>query len=171
MPWPPPLALDPFNFTGNPSSSHTADGQWEHLKSLARHQGVQEPNRQTTGATVASSVRGCTAISNEPNHCAGWPPLVTVPFREGIDDPRLSENPEGELGRKVMLMEEVGGPSTSELLSVSDWNDVEIEMVLDSGCCAHILDASQDAPGYPIKDSEGSRQGRGFIGQCGAHPQ
>ena len=78
-------------------------------KSRQVSEGVQEPNSQTTGATVVSPVRGCTAISDEPNHCAGWPPLVTVPFREGIDDPRLSENPEGELGRRVMLMEEVGG--------------------------------------------------------------
>ena len=110
-----------------------------------------------------SPVRGCTAISNEPNHCAGWPPLVTVSFREGIDGPRLSENPEGELGHKVMLMEEVGGDPTNDLLNVNDWSDMEIEMVLDSGCCAHILDASHDAPGYTLKESEGSRQGKGFI--------
>ena len=36
-------------------------------------------------------------------------------------------------------------------------------IALDSGCCAHILDAHQDAPGYSLRESEGSRGGKGFI--------
>ena len=63
-----------------------------------------------------------------------------------------------------MLMEEVGGSTyTTDLLNVEDWRDLEVEMVLDSGCCAHIMDATQDAPGYQIRESDGSRQGRGFV--------
>ena len=73
----------------------------------------------------------------------------------------------GEIGRKAMLMEEVGGSEGSELLNVEDWSDVEVEMVLDSGCCAHILDASQDAPGYALHESDGSRNGKGFIAANG----
>ena len=39
--------------------------------------------------------------------------------------------------------------------------DVEVEVALDSGCCAHIMDASLDAPGYRVRESEGSRLGKG----------
>ena len=50
-----------------------------------------------------------------------------------------------------------------ELLSIESWKDLEVEMVLDSGCCAHILDAQHDAPGYSLRESEGSRSGKGYV--------
>ena len=48
-------------------------------------------------------------------------------------------------------------------LPIQDWQDIDIEFALDSGCCAHIMDAQMDAPGYRISESEGSRQGKGFV--------
>ena len=62
--WPPPAALDPFNYTDNDLGYsslrvHTAEGQWEFLKQMARKEGAQthpglrsdEPNKSidTTG--------------------------------------------------------------------------------------------------------------------------
>ena len=88
----------------------------------------------------------------------GQSPLAPVPLRYGIDE----AVPPAE--RRALLMEEVGGPEFSTaMFNIEDWRDLEVEMVLDSGCCAHILDASQDAPGYDIQVSDGSRQGKGFI--------
>ena len=50
-----------------------------------------------------------------------------------------------------------------ECLPIQDWQDIDLEFALDSGCCAHIMDARMDAPGYQIRESEGSRQGKGFV--------
>ena len=69
----------------------------------------------------------------------------------------------GEMTRKIMLMENDDGEFSMDVMNIEDWKDLDVEMVLDSGCCAHIMDANYDAPGYALKESEGSRQGRGFI--------
>ena len=61
-------------------------------------------------------------------------------------------------------MEEVGGSAfATVVLNVEDWRDIEVEVVLDSCFCAHILDASHDAPGFSVRESEGSRDGKGYI--------
>ena len=54
----------------------------------------------------------------------------------------------------------------SELL-LGEWEDIEIEVTLDSGCCDHVLD-SCDAPGYDIAESPGSRRNQNFIVGNGA---
>ena len=45
-----------------------------------------------------------------------------------------------------------------ECLSM-DWDDTEIEICLDSGCCEHVMD-SGDAPGYStfLTESPGSKR-------------
>ena len=48
------------------------------------------------------------------------------------------------------------------LAHVDYWQDVDIEMTLDSGCCNHVLDV-EDAPGYTVQESPGSRRGQNFI--------
>ena len=58
-------------------------------------------------------------------------------------------------------MEEVGGKD-SELL-MAEWVDVDIEVALDSGCCDHVMDTEQCAPGYEVHESEGSRRGAAFL--------
>ena len=45
----------------------------------------------------------------------------------------------------------------------TEWVDVEIEAVLDSGCCGHVMDIENDAPQYVITESASSRRGGGFI--------
>lgn len=47
-------------------------------------------------------------------------------------------------------------------LPVGEWKPVEIQVTLDSGACDHILDA-EDAPGYEVQPSMGSRRGRNFV--------
>ena len=46
---------------------------------------------------------------------------------------------------------------------VSEWVDMDIEVALDSGCCDHVMDTEQCAPGYEVHESEGSKQGAGFL--------
>ena len=48
------------------------------------------------------------------------------------------------------------------VLNIKDWQDVDIEVTLDSGACRHVMPADS-APGYPIRDSPGSRRGQNFV--------
>ena len=50
------------------------------------------------------------------------------------------------------------------LLPITDWQDVEIEITLDSGCCEHVLDVAE-VPGYTVNESPGSRRRQNFIGE------
>ena len=49
-----------------------------------------------------------------------------------------------------------------ELMPVEGWQDRDIEITLDSGRCNHVLDA-EDALGYLVGESFGSRRGQNFI--------
>jgi hypothetical protein len=122
IPWPPPPPVDPFFMAGseqrdvNMPHVHTAEGQWEFLKKLAREEGIQKHSGQTVepapNGELRSSTRspsgpsGCVAFSNEPNHCA-----FPIPFRNGIDDAQ------GRSARAAMLMEE-DSPLGAEVFNV-----------------------------------------------------
>ena len=53
------------------------------------------------------------------------------------------------------------------ILPVTDWQDVEIEITLDSGCCEHVMDVAE-APGYLVGESPGSRRRQNFVVGNGA---
>ena len=40
-------------------------------------------------------------------------------------------------------------------LNISDWEDVDIQVTLDTGCCRRVMPSEAD-PGYEIRDSPGS---------------
>ena len=44
-----------------------------------------------------------------------------------------------------------------------EWVDIDIDVVLDSGCSDHVMNVELDAPGYEIRPSAASREGRGYI--------
>jgi hypothetical protein len=48
------------------------------------------------------------------------------------------------------------------ILTVDNWEDIMVEVVLDSGACRHVM-ARENAPGYQVHDSSASRRGLGFI--------
>ena len=48
------------------------------------------------------------------------------------------------------------------LAAIGEWEDLDLEITLDSGACDHILDGGE-APGYDIKESEGSRRKQAYI--------
>ena len=50
----------------------------------------------------------------------------------------------------------------NELMPITDWQDVEIEITLDSGCCEHVMDMAE-APGYVVTESPGSRRKQNFV--------
>ena len=53
------------------------------------------------------------------------------------------------------------------LMPMTEWQDRELEVILDSGACHHVLDA-EDAPGYLVSESAGSRRGQNFVTADGA---
>ena len=55
---------------------------------------------------------------------------------------------------------------SSMIMPVTEWQDREVEVLLDSGACVHVLDA-EDAPGYMVSESIGSRHGHNFLSATG----
>ena len=47
------------------------------------------------------------------------------------------------------------------IVNVDNWEDVMIEVVLDSGACRHVI-ARESAPGYHVHESNCSRRCLGF---------
>jgi hypothetical protein len=95
---------------------------------------------------------GCTAFLNEPN----------TQLRHGIDYPgALPGSSLGENPAAVLPVE--WADEEYNCFPVQDWQDIDLEFALDSGCCAHIMDTKMDAPGYELQESEGSRQGKTFV--------
>ena len=50
----------------------------------------------------------------------------------------------------------------SEVLNAGTWQNREIEMILDSGACRHVIPPSE-VSGYPVRESPGSRRGQNFV--------
>ena len=48
------------------------------------------------------------------------------------------------------------------VMNVGEWQDIDVEVTLDSGCCNHVLPA-EAIPGYEIEESPGSRRGVNFV--------
>jgi hypothetical protein len=59
--------------------------------------------------------------------------------------------------------EDESAPLLDEQVFNVQWTDVDVEVVLDSGCSDHVMNVELDAPGYSVSPSDGSRSGRGFI--------
>ena len=96
----------------------------------------------------SSAPTGYSAISTEPNTRPG----VLADSREV---PSVSNETSNML---LMYQEEV-----DEQVMTVEWVDVDIDVVLDSGCSDHVMNVELDAPGYEVGPSAGSAQGRGFI--------
>ena len=70
--------------------------------------------------------------------------------------------PEGQLYVGEGALFPVTVDDEDHVMLVEQWRDVEVEVTLDSGCCNHVLD-SEDAPGYLVQESPGSRRGQSFV--------
>ena len=71
------------------------------------------------------------------------------------DEPNTQLRPD----QAAMLIDGV-----EEMLAVrtEEWQDVDFNVMLDSGCCRHVLPPSS-IPGYQIRDTERSRSGHKFL--------
>ena len=49
-----------------------------------------------------------------------------------------------------------------EVMAVGDWKERTIDIILDSGCCRHVMPPSE-VTGYVVRESPGSRRGQNFI--------
>ncbi len=48
------------------------------------------------------------------------------------------------------------------IMPMTDWQDRELEVILDSGSCQNVL-VAEKAPGYLVSEFEGSRRGQNFV--------
>ena len=49
-----------------------------------------------------------------------------------------------------------------QVLQVGEFVERDVEIILDSGCCEHVMDA-EHAPGYHVQPSPGSMRGQNFF--------
>jgi hypothetical protein len=73
------------------------------------------------------------------------------------------------LSEEADICEEIEGDgSTPEDLYVNEdeWEDIMMTLTADSGAGNHVM-SREDAPGYQVQPSEGSKRGKGFVGVDG----
>jgi hypothetical protein len=97
-------------------------------------------------------IADCTATTND---ATTTPAATTVDHATAMADHLLQVTLEDDHDNDVFI----GGHEK--------WQDIDLMMTLDSGCCKHVLPADA-APGYEISDSPGSRRGQGFTVGNGA---
>ena len=61
------------------------------------------------------------------------------------------------------MYSEDGAKEEDDPAMTIQWSDIDIDVVLDSGCSDHVMNVELDAPGYVVTPSESSKAGRGFI--------
>jgi len=67
----------------------------------------------------------------------------------------------------VDICEEVGDGSSEEAyINEDEWEDIMMTVTADSGAGNHVC-SREDAPGYSVQPSEGSKRGTGFVGVDG----
>ena len=49
-----------------------------------------------------------------------------------------------------------------EVMNIDEWRDVDVDVILDSGCCMHVL-PGDCIPGYHVEASPGSKRGANFV--------
>ena len=76
-----------------------------------------------------------------------------------MDEARGNQDYNAELG----ILE----PDEDEaILNVANWEDVMVEIILDSGACRHVM-PRECAPGYPIHGASSSLRSLGYIVSSG----
>ena len=63
-------------------------------------------------------------------------------------------------------VEEDGSAPEDLYVNEDEWEDILMTLTADSGAGNHVL-SREDAPGYAVASSEGSRKGKGFVGVDG----
>jgi hypothetical protein len=93
-------------------------------------------------------------------------PMINEPLFDKTTAQRIRERQIiDEAGNEDTGRSELGILEPDEddnILTVDNWEDITVEVVLDSGACRHVM-ARENAPGYQVQDSAASRRGLGFI--------
>ena len=142
--------VDLNEYVIEPNTPTTANDSSASLKTFLRCIGADEDIRKiieqklNEGKTwnMRDSLGGCTAFRKTQN---GMRVDIVGPYR---DD-----------GHVMPITTDDG---EDQLLPVTDWQDVEIEITLDSGCCEHVLDRGE-VPGYVPEASPGSMRKQNFV--------
>ena len=114
--------------------------------------GYAGPTVQASAGAPTMSRRGGSGFLsfNEPNQI----PQPRNPLPRGVNFP---------LNRALLVYEEEGRGDDIAMPVQPAWNDIDIEVVLDSGCSDHVMNVELDAPGNQVRPSAASREGRSFV--------
>ena len=150
---------------GSTADEESADAQWELLKSL-QVPGYVEMVRQREEA-ARDTFRPLTAAIHNAS-------IEMEAMRESTrGDAAMTmflEAAVGKIERALLLVEPLSflGEVFDELNAAEE--QIEefywIEVALDSGAANHVM-SREDAPGYTVEESEGSRRGQKFQGASG----
>ena len=88
--------------------------------------------------------------------------LAHSPCTQGCECARPQSTTSLPSGMNSVTLPVTTDEDDAEVLNIDDWEDMDVEVTLDSGCCKHVLPA-ESIQGYPIEDSPGSRRGANFI--------
>ena len=117
----------------------------ESIRQAAASEGSKVKHMSPTESAVPTTNLGCTSDAAALAYLLGVRPLYDSHLRMFSD--QMVCNDEDE-----------------QIMNVDDWIDVDLEMILDSGCCDHIVDMA-DAPGYAavLHPSPGSQRNQQFV--------
>ena len=90
-----------------------------------------------------------------------------------LNQPVMAEAAMAEEGRAQHVLPvklEEGNGDDVLIGGYENWQDIDLQMTLDSGCCKHVLPADA-APGYEVTDSPFSMRGASFTVGNGARVQ
>ena len=136
----------------------TWNAEWE-IRQKRVAQAQDSPDRSEVGDTSGrwsgsaappTVSGGCISISNEPNTPYEAFADSSIPMPRFIPD-------------QALLMYEEDGQFEDDYAMNAQWEDMDIDVILDSGCSDHVMNIELDAPGYALRPSKASEQGRAFI--------
>ena len=101
----------------------------------------------------SSSSRACIERVNEVDDSASALPLTVVGNEQSMSPTTLLRS------HGVLPLTSDDG---NQILQVGEFAERDVEIILDSGCCEHVMDA-EHAPGYRVQPSLGSLRGQNFF--------
>ena len=130
---------------------------------------LDEPDAKHDAPVVVRETSACEAvISDDPNNNNGSKQSLSAQAKLAIvrilarECGATSEDEIMGMLNGINLVEMSDGDGEILVAGDDQWQDVEFEVALDSGSVVHVC-SSEDAPGYQLDESLGSKRGQNFL--------
>ena len=119
---------------------------------------IERVENEGNGSELQSSLDGAGSPSRGFYPGASSAPGFEQPTQDPSEQPM---SPPNNL-RAHGVLPVTSDDSHNHLFQVGQFVERDVEIILDSGCCEHVMDA-EHAPGYPVLPSPGSLRGQNFF--------